>query len=253
MNVTDFLEKQQVLFDDLGENDKALNEPYKNLLEQYLKKLQQICSVESFSVCDTITGLSFQNRHDTPYVDYLKKVDSIIENEQYPEVAQRKLMITSHMRNSSVIPDTAMAGVTFALNKLENYKGNDLKLFCPVIKMEIESLSSESPEFIAGANQAIEFFTSNYKAPVLSNSKLMISALEDEGAKFAKDLLEEYKCCDMKAVIEHIRSEVEGMNLEKNSKFISGAEQEISKFESNNRDLLIAQEQRRSTQSGLSI
>lgn len=163
----DFLGKHENLFNSFSENDRNIFKPFKNRLNNYIEKLCRAGgNIENISVCDTITSLLYQSRNDPEYSRYLKLVDNILENEQYPEVSENKLQIISHMRESSKIPEEAKDGVKFALEKIEAYKGNALNKYISVMMMDLDEMKSEkSKDFISGATQALKFFNQQFKLP----------------------------------------------------------------------------------------
>ncbi|MGI9849036.1 hypothetical protein [Vibrio parahaemolyticus] len=168
----DFLGKHENLFNSLSETDRHIFKPFKNRLNNYIEKLCRAGgNIENISVCDTITSLLYQSRNDPEYSRYLKLVDNILENEQYPEVSENKLQIITHMRESSKIPEEAKDGVQFALEKIEAYKGNALNKYISVMMIDLDEMKSEkSKDFISGATQALKFFNQQFKFPTQQKS-----------------------------------------------------------------------------------
>ena len=242
MQVSVFIERHNAFFDTMSQDDKVLYEQQKNMLNNYIIGLKEKTARDDFFMSDAASSLITLNPSDKQCSSYIKQIDCIIENEQYPEVSDKKQMVLSHMRNSPNIPDIAKEGVSFVLDKIDSYKGNDLKGYCHVIRLELDDFNNHQTKgFMDGALGVVKFFDDNYKPPMLNRGDATKFLHEQKGVDHVKEQLELYKCCDIVATIEFIKNEITQMNLGDDSSFVIGAMKELESFEERSKDEILAQ------------
>lgn len=172
MNINVFLTKLR------ENNNSEQNELYINQIERRLNKLIEYSELDYISVNDALLQIWHSTKDPEKkqfVVDALKYTD----NEQFPEVQSRKMKIITHMRNKNTFDGDGKEGMNKAIEKLEEYKGSQFKLFVPIVK---RSMPTGSSSFKEGYNTTIEFFlenTKNIKTELGVASKRMKDKMND--------------------------------------------------------------------------